>query len=158
MIPSIGLCECPLGEYQTGQYECEGCPVIGCKICLDTVACDICDTANHFEQSATNSSECQCVEGYWLDTPNKLCEPCEFGCLKCESDVICTDCDESVGFTENTTTTCKCMVGFYNASTTCALCSTGCLECTIAGCDVCDEDENYVRNGLVCKCADGYYY
>ncbi|KAL4463431.1 hypothetical protein ABPG72_003127 [Tetrahymena utriculariae] len=122
---------------------------------------------------------CQkCSKGYYLDS-NQLCAPCSKGCLACQSDQSCQECDKVNNYYLNSPNGicqfCNTSQGWSIINDTCQQCFTGCSPCNGTlqqNCITCS-DNYYLDKGtntclliLNCdsiqqnsclKCKDGYY-
>ncbi|KAL4480180.1 hypothetical protein ABPG74_020696 [Tetrahymena malaccensis] len=71
-----------------------------------------------------------CKKGYYLNS-DQFCVPCPVGCLNCNSDQSCTECDNAKNYYLQTSTRaqicnpCNTSQGYYVSD----LCPTGCLIC-----------------------------
>ena len=134
------LDSCPNGCWgNTDSHTCESCNT-ACSICTgpSDTQCSACNSG-YFLQPAPDDTSCltTCQTGYWKDTTNHVCTPCNAACEACldGTHTQCSSCNS--GFFLQplpSTSTCLdfCPQGYWGntGSHTCDTCSTACSGCT----------------------------
>ncbi|OMJ95283.1 hypothetical protein SteCoe_1340 [Stentor coeruleus] len=108
-------CICDPGFYMSFNetfYFCDKC-YAACKTCSTFSNCLSCVNS---DETLTGSGTCQksCSKSEYLY--NLTCKACAKLCLACESDKICTQCDENTILTEGI---CKCINGYIESDNHC---------------------------------------
>ena len=137
--PSSTTCldSCPNGYYGTSSNTCSSCHAY-CSVCTGILIsqCSACKSG-YFLQPAPSATTCTntCPSGYWKDTTNNICAPCDIACEACSdgTNSQCTAC--KVGyFLQPSSTICfsSCPAGYWEntPSKTCSPCNTYCSVCT----------------------------
>ncbi|KAL4507650.1 hypothetical protein ABPG73_012338 [Tetrahymena malaccensis] len=161
-----GCSQC-IGQYQ---YQCTKCNEgfqFRSGVCISITNCD---------KILDNNCQ-QCKKGYYLNS-DQFCVPCPVGCLNCNSDQSCTECDNAKNYYLQTSTRaclfCNTLSGQLFVNDTCQQCFLGCSSCSVTSqnCITCsdnyylDKSQNICLQILNCdqiqknsclKCKDGYY-
>ena len=138
--PSTTTClnSCPSGYWEdTTNHICPPCDP-SCSECLDgtNIQCSSCKPGYFLQPSSTICLD-SCQSGYWGDTVNHICPPCDDACSNCTDSTVnqCSACKPGY-FLQPSSTICldSCPVGYWRNTTsnTCMECDIACSNCTNA--------------------------
>lgn len=106
-----------------------------------------------------------CPDGFWQDTPEKLCRPCVAPCQKCVNNKTCLSCISNhfvmEEYPENNCLL-NCPLSYYADRNTgfCKKCNPACLSCESDKiCNSCNKGFVFFRENRECvsKCPVGFY-
>ncbi|KAL4472324.1 hypothetical protein ABPG72_002807 [Tetrahymena utriculariae] len=161
-------CMCLERYYDDGiNAVCKKCHY-SCKDCIgpNNTDCIQCDQVLGYQRvfiqnissSISSSGICQCVDGYFDDLSNILCQKCPYQCKNCDIQ-RCLTCDATRDLVGKT---CQCKKGYIEAGNqACASCSSLCSECNITKykCTACDTATTFrqLNQQNSCVCQQGYF-
>ncbi|KAL4450910.1 hypothetical protein ABPG74_011752 [Tetrahymena malaccensis] len=160
-------CMCIERYYDDGvNILCKKCHY-SCKNCIgpNNTDCIQCDQAIVFQRafiqnlsSSSSTGICKCVDGYFDDLVNNLCQKCPYQCKTCDIQK-CLSCDVTRDLVSQT---CYCKKGYIETGNqACDSCSPLCSECKIAKykCTACNTETTFreLNQQNSCLCQQGYF-
>ncbi|CAD8059579.1 unnamed protein product [Paramecium sonneborni] len=156
------FCRCSKGFYENAN-NCIVCPS-NCSSCIDQNRCIQCKN-NNFDHDKlngkclcnlnnfSNKQNCECLDGYYLNTINKKCLPCNYNCKSCiYMPNNCIMCQNNHAYPPN----CECSPGFYLQDQQCLPCKNNCFKCkSQLECLDCSDQMQLINN--ICYCQIGYF-
>ncbi|KRX02691.1 Insulin-like growth factor binding protein, N-terminal [Pseudocohnilembus persalinus] len=171
----LGTCDCPIGYYDDFPDEdnCQTCNIrCGDQGCDSATNCIDCVGIQNQPQSRIPNQSCECPVGFWDDSSQLNCQPCNYRCGSqgCTSEFVCKNCIGTSGQSNSRDMNdCKCPVGYYDdylnnsSNEDCLTCN---IRCGDQGCDSATNCLNCVgAQGQVnsripsdsCRCPDGFW-
>ncbi|CAD8117483.1 unnamed protein product [Paramecium sonneborni] len=152
---SISSCDSCITTHILNDHTCIPCskPCYECNTI--TTTCITC--IDNIHQTTPN---CQCDDGYFLNTSTFMCDQCSFPCLTCQSTAtICLSCRSTYTLISNS---CTCLTNEFEKNTdpkTCQQCVSPCYECSGSqlNCSSCITGLNRHLHNHDCICDDTYY-
>ena len=132
---------CIPGYFMPG---CQACNY-ACAACFGLASnqCSACKTGFFLQPSSTTCAD-ECPSGYWKDTTNHICAPCNAACTTCldETNTQCSTCNTNYYLQPppaGTTCDSTCPNGYWRDDTInkCQPCHNSCSICTGPGNDQC---------------------
>ncbi|CAG9314012.1 unnamed protein product [Blepharisma stoltei] len=183
--PDTHTCtECPDGHFSRNDGSTCGVCGVGCQNCTSTTECTGCYDTNMNNVNGvcicqdlnayidTNTNQCTCNPGYYVNQDNGVCIACGSGCAQCNDDGSCNTCFDPTHMAAQANGTCvckdgdayfndqknvcECIPGYYTSQTGCTPCVSGCAICSSqTQCTQCfDQDRMKIDGTGGCECTD----
>jgi proprotein convertase subtilisin/kexin type 5 len=105
-----------------------------------------------------SGSFCKCSNGFYDDTINENCTPCQYSCKLCNNGLVCLSCDSLSNRVYNSITQlCNCKLGYYEdpVSKICLKCQYTCSDCVDSStCSSCNAIYGRNLNNNQCLCTN----
>ena len=133
---SSGECTACKSLYYYSGTSCAACHSY-CSVCTGSgnSQCTACKSGYFLQPAPSTTCLTTCPNGYWKDTTNNICAPCDIACSNCTgpNSNQCSSCSPEYFQHPSSSTTClsSCPNGYYGTSSkTCSVCHPYCSVCT----------------------------
>ena len=162
---------CPAGYWSNpGSNSCDTCNA-ACAICTgpSDTQCSACESGHFLQPSpAVTTCSSSCPLGFWEDTTNHICVPCNVACVLCSdgTHTQCTACSPGYFLQPSPSTVClnACPDGYWgnSGSNSCDACNAACAICTGPSdtqCSACNSGYFLQPSSTTCldSCPIGYW-